>query len=342
MAFTLPHECCQFRLLVSFFALLCLSLNHVAVASSTGAAFVSVAPINRVPPLSPSRHNTKNRALALSASSSDDNEKAGSTSRSARDRGIYARPSAAIERGSGFFIPGLEGSRIRFTFGITVLLADAANHFLVGGQPGDWGQTVAEVVSAFYGALLLLQGSIELGVEKGLAEPQAVGGDDEGIISAQTDDSGTIVNNSRSAASALQEDEAASRMIQRLAQTIIAFTPATYFRFLDEDLGVLYSYGVTDADNLDADEQKRLAKLSIDALSDSRGGRVALPSEHPASKLLPAAATRCILVQKLNGYKNSRGCLIIGSDKLLQSFTKNDLRWIGQLADYNNLIGEKS
>ena len=133
-------------------------------------------------------------------------------------------------------------------------------------------------------------------------------------------------------------------MIQRMAQTIITFTPATYFRFVDEDSGVLYSFGVVndDAVAVDADEQKRLVKLSLDALSESRGGRVALPSEHPASKLLPEAATRCILVQKVNGYKGSRGCVIIGSDKLLPSFTKNDLRWIGQLADYNDLMHEKS
>jgi hypothetical protein len=34
----------------------------------------------------------------------------------------------------------------------------------------------------------------------------------------------------------------------------------------------------------------------------------------------------------------SRACLIIGSNKLLQSYTKNDLLWIGQLAEYGNLI----
>ena len=28
-------------------------------------------------------------------------------------KGVYSRPSAAIERGSGFFIPGLEGGRVR-------------------------------------------------------------------------------------------------------------------------------------------------------------------------------------------------------------------------------------
>jgi len=266
---------------------------------------------------------------------------------SARDRGIYSRPSAAIERGSGFFIPGLEGSRIRFIFGITVLVADAANHVLVGGRSGDWGQTVAELISAFYGALLLLQGSIELGVERGIGPV----GDGEGIISMEEGEAGAMPtmgggSSSRGIAEALQGNEEIAKTIQRMAKTIITFTPATYFRLVDENLGVLFSLGTGNDDDtldIDANEQNRLIKISLDALSESRGGRVALPSDHPASKLLPEAATRCILVQKVNGFEgsSSRGCMIIGSDKLLPSFTKNDLRWIGQLADYNNMLGGK-
>jgi len=287
----------------------------------------------------------RTKVSALSATP-DGNKKAPS----ARDRGIYTRPSAAIERGSGFFIPGLEGSRIRFIFGITVLVADAANHVLVGGRTGDWGQTVAELISAFYGALLLLQGSIELGVERGIG-PVAGGGDGEGIISMEGGEAGAMPttgggSSSRGIANALQGNEEVAKTIQRMAKTIITFTPATYFRLVDEDLGVLFSLGSGNDDDtldIDANEQNRLIKISLDALSESRGGRVALPSDHPASKLLPEAATRCILVQKVNGFEgsSSRGCLIIGSDKLLPSFTKNDLRWIGQLADYNNMLGGK-
>ena len=92
----------------------------------------------------------------------------------------------------------------------------------------------------------------------------------------------------------------------------------------------------------DTEQQKQLAKLALDAVSGSKGGRVSLPSDHPASKLLPDNATRCILVQKVNDIQgSSRACMIIGSDKLLPSFTKNDLRWIGQLAEYHNMILSK-
>ena len=303
-------------------------------------------------PYSSTRHDImRKESFDLSATASDDNndQQTGKTSpsRSARERGIYARPSAAIERGSGFFIPGLEGSRIRFIFGITVLLADAANHVLEGGRPGDWGQIVAEAVTAFYGALLLLQGSIELGVEKGFA--QGGGGDDEDIIgSSESGDGATPKRENGSGIKvneSLSGDENALNAIQRMARTITTFTPATSFQFVAEDVGVLFSSGNENdgVASIDADEQKILTKISLDTVSESRGGRVALPSDHPASKLLPEAARRCILVQRVDdGYQGARCCMIIGSDKLLPSFTKNDLRWIGQLAKYNDMMGKPS
>jgi len=281
------------------------------------------------------RQHMYKKYFALSASSSDDTT---STSKSARERGIYSRPSAAIERGSGFFIPGLEGSRIRLIFGITCLVADAANHYLVDSMPGDWGQSVAEIIAALYGTLLVLQGSIEAGVERGAMQNEAV------IISGSSED-GSVNLNRRDGSSTiitdvLQKDDITLKNIQRMSQIVMSFTPATYFQFVTEDFGVIYSVGVGGeiAANNDDNEEKRLAKLALDAVAGSKGGRVALPSDHPASKLLPESATRCILVQKVSEYQGSRACMVIGSDKLLPSFTKNDLRWIGQLAEYNTLM----
>ena len=290
------------------------------------------------------------QSFSLFASSADDNNNKVPT-KSSREQGIYARPSAAIERGSGFFIPGLEGSRIRLLFGITVLIADVANHILVGSRPGDWGQVVAESLAAFYGALLLLQGGIEVGIERGAAVvPQS---SNEGITITTSSDkndsilSGYWTSNSRVADDVLSKNDIAIKTIQQMAQTIITFTPSIYFQFVSEESGILYSFGVDDDADIinDTEQQKQLAKLALDAVSGSKGGRVALPSDHPASKLLPDNATRCILVQKMNGFNNGSQqaacCVIIGSDKLLPSFTKNDLRWIGQLAEYHNMILSK-
>lgn len=43
-------------------------------------------------------------------------------------KGFYRRPSAAIERGGGFFIPGLEGDRVRIAGGAGLLVLVALNH----------------------------------------------------------------------------------------------------------------------------------------------------------------------------------------------------------------------
>ncbi|KAL9184323.1 hypothetical protein ACHAXT_002409 [Thalassiosira profunda] len=313
---------------------LCALLYFHSVAAT--AAFVS--PARQGVTSTSCRAQVGNRHITVLSAATDGNENSSGTSKSARERGIYARPSAAIEKGSGFFIPGLEGSRIRFLFGITVLLADAANHALVGGRPGDWGQLVAESLAAFYGTLLLLQGSIELGVEKGYS----LGSEGEDASASVVIEGGGTLSmpggiNSQVSDDVLKEEMGSVEVLQRIAQTIITFTPATCFLLVDGESGVLYSYGVGATPGVDANEQKRLGRLSLDSVAGSKGGRVALPREHPVSKLLPEAATRCILVQKAEGSNGAPACMVIGSDKLLPSFTKNDLRWIGQLAEYNSM-----
>ena len=266
-----------------------------------------------------------------------------STSKSARERGIYSRPSAAIERGSGFFIPGLEGPRIRILFGMTVLLANGANHLFAESEVGDLGQLVAEVLAAGYGMFLLLQGLIESGV--GFANNSSSRGSEDLIVESDGDnnavvglDSSTavVVSNNNGFSPAIEGDQFAMKSIQRLAQTIVSLTPATHFLLANEEDGILYRYGIWDGGNNslgNKDDYTTIIKTALDATGSSRAGRVALPSEHPVSNLLPTSATRCILVQSIDGFgSGGKSCLIIGSDKLLPAYTKNDLRWIGQLA----------
>jgi len=282
--------------------------------------------------------------LAMNSDSRDTKIDKKISSKATREKGVYARPSAAIEKGSGFFIPGLEGSRIRFLFGITVLVADAANHVLVGGRPGDLGQLVAEGSAAYYGVFLLLQGSIELAAERGYAlrgldasslEKESQGGEQD------TQSSGSISEILEFVRHDVGADLTSKSSIAKISKTIINYTPATYIRFVDEKMGDIYSSGANMEDIIDENEKLSLIKASLDAVSESRGGRVALPDDHPSSKLVPQSEKRCILVQKLVGWKGSNACIIIGSNRLLPAFTKNDLRWIGQLAEYNNLFTKK-
>jgi len=294
------------------------------------SAFAPPSPINNYQILQKRTHSNNNLFAT------PDEKSTTTSSKSARERGIYSRPSAAIERGSGFFIPGLEGPRIRILFGITVLIADGANHVLTESQVGDYGQVIAEVLSAGYGAFLLLQGLIETGVGNlGVAK----GGSNELIVESDSsgDDSvvikSAISNNGFSPA--IEGNKSAMKSMQRLAQTIVSLTPATHFLVANEEDGILYRYGgVWDSSNSSSESEDRtIIKLALDAIGSSRAGRVALPSDHPASKVLPTSATRCILVQSIDGYgSGGKSCLIIGSDKLLPAYTKNDLRWIGQLA----------
>ena len=264
-----------------------------------------------------------------------------STSKSARERGIYSRPSAAIERGSGFFIPGLEGPRIRILFGMTVLLANGANHLFAESEVGDLGQLVAEVLAAGYGVFLLLQGLIESGVgvannSRGSGEDLIVESDGDNNVVVGLDISAAVVSNNNGFSPTIEGDQFAMKSIQRLAQTIVSLTPATHFLLANEEDGILYRYGIGNVGSNslgNEDDYTTIIKTALDATGSSRAGRVALPSEHPVSKLLPTSATRCILVQSIDGFgSGGKTCLIIGSDKLLPAYTKNDLRWIGQLA----------
>lgn len=71
-------------------------------------------------------------------------------------KGFYVRPSRAIEKGGGFFVPGLEGERIRIVSGIALLALYAVN--LLGSQTQDMGLSISTYTGLFISVLLLLQG----------------------------------------------------------------------------------------------------------------------------------------------------------------------------------------
>jgi hypothetical protein len=72
----------------------------------------------------------------------------------------YVRPSAAIERGSGFFVPGLEGGKARLVMGIVlVALCLVQQH-----QLADLGLARVDgalAIASLYSGLVLLQSGIE-------------------------------------------------------------------------------------------------------------------------------------------------------------------------------------
>lgn len=240
------------------------------------------------------------------------------------NKGVYARPSAAIERGSGFFIPGLEGPRVRLLFGLTVLVFTAVNHVL-----GDvTSYSLTEALAVGYSMLLLLQAAIEFGKEE----------------------SGNVLNLDRSGASVSDQNPSSSDVsllqqwasgdvspgwkekVQWAAASYIALTPTNTILLLDKD-HVIYRLGSKD-DDRDKVQESNGCAAAIETLSNAKSGRVSLPTTHPAVELLASQESRgrCVILQSINETQ----CWMVTSEQLIQAFTNQDLRWLGQLARYVN------
>eukprot|EP00752_Nemacystus_decipiens_P006524 g5875.t1 len=98
----------------------------------------------------------------------------------------YRRPSAAIERGGGFFVPGLEGFRLRFVLAAVILGLLSLDGF---SRPGmTTSQVVSESLAGLAGFVLFAQAlldqqkerAVEMRREAIAASPASAGGDDAG------------------------------------------------------------------------------------------------------------------------------------------------------------------
>jgi hypothetical protein len=240
------------------------------------------------------------------------------------NKGVYSRPSAAIERGSGFFIPGLEGPRVRLVFGVIVLLLTVLNHVLLSSSL----PTVAfsEGLAGVYAILLLFQAAIEFGKEE------------KGFIvtlekeKSTTDSSTGASSFSQTWSSSSNElSEENKEKVQWAAASYVSLTPATHMLLLDEKDGVVYRLGSTPAAATTARTEMEGTKAAFQALVTSLSGRVSLPPTHPAVKSLSSEEhARCVVLQRINESK----CWMMTSNQLLAAFTKEDLKWLGQLAKH--------
>jgi hypothetical protein len=96
-------------------------------------------------------------------------------------------------------------------------------------------------------------------------------GDGDGVDNNNIDNAmrrGTI---SSGVSPIIQGNESAMKLMQRLARTIVNFTPATHFILANEEDGVLYRYGIwvdddnnKSGDNTDQDSRS-IIKLALDA-----------------------------------------------------------------------------
>ncbi|CAM9322434.1 unnamed protein product [Laminaria digitata] len=71
----------------------------------------------------------------------------------------YRRPSAAIEQGGGFFVPGLQGFRLRLVLAVVILGLISLDGF---SRPGmTTSQVVSEALAGLAGLALLVQALLD-------------------------------------------------------------------------------------------------------------------------------------------------------------------------------------
>ena len=248
--------------------------------------------------------------------------------------GVYARPSAAIERGSGFYVPGLEGSRVRILFGVLVLLLSYVNNLLGLGDSNLEAVQFSEKMVIFFGTLLLIQGLVEAAKEAGLGLQLETDKDSKDANSASSSSSSSKQLSQMIQGSLRSEEEMAEK-VKWAAATYVALTSATHALLLDEEGGdfeLLYSLGDITSQGQTSAEMEGI-QAALETVYRSKGGRVSVPDSHPCATLLPEDNRRCILLQKVE-IEGRRRCLMIGSNQLLVAFTKNDLKWLGTLGGY--------
>jgi len=237
--------------------------------------------------------------------------------KSGKSKGVYVRPSGAIERGSGFFVPGLEGPRVRVLFGTVLLGLTALNHILVGAS----SLSLEEIIAIGFSFLVLFQAAIEFGKEELIVED---GAKSSGKSLLQKD-----LIQQWNTLDELSADE--KEKIQWAAASYLSVTPATQMLLLSKD-SILYRLGTDSPINADTISQG--VEAALDQLRQSKGGRISLPDSHPAVKALGLQDARTVVLQRIS----NEACLVMSSsDQLLASFTPSDLKWLGQISRYIQL-----
>ena len=258
-----------------------------------------------------------------------------------RAQGVYVRPSGAIEKGSGFFVPGLEGPKVRLVIGLVLLGATAVNHFLLddvgsfGNKPkiaaSDGFLSFSETAAVVYSILLLFQSAIEYAKE---ALPETYEVTSKGSSSSDSTlvaDSNTEVLDQKWSETADESDSYRSR-VQWAAASYLSMTPTTQMMLLNEK-GVHYRLGSSGTPPSNDDTAGVAAAL--EELSKSKGGRIALPLTHPAVQALlnnneTENKLRTVILQRIT----DDSCWMVSSDQLLAGYTGGDLKWLGKLAGY--------
>ena len=111
-------------------------------------------------------HRTRSTTTVLRAEGTDGRDMEGLRGM----KGYYRRPSRAIEKGGGFFVPGLEGERIRVISAAALILMIAANRAGVLIAPP--ALVISELIAIISAVILFIQGLAEA-FPSGLCHPSS-------------------------------------------------------------------------------------------------------------------------------------------------------------------------
>lgn len=259
----------------------------------------------------------------------------------------YVRPSAAIERGSGFFVPGLEGPKVRLLSGIVFLLLTFLNHAISQGNPSSFlsisALSFSESITLLYSLIVLLQGWVEYFKEtQGYVQ--------EGTADKKDADSGVAAASmSQHWYDRISLTPPQQERVEWVAATYMSLLPScTHFHFIQQSSSsntsaICYTLAQGQAGNQynlqDIQESKtdlrQACQDAVRLVSTSNTGRLALPADHPIVEQLAqtfSCKPRCVLLQRVSGVGGS--IFAVTSSQLLASFTPQDLTWLGQLAKY--------
>jgi hypothetical protein len=282
-----------------------------------------------------------------------------------RSKGVYVRPSGAIERGSGFFVPGLEGPRVRVVVGGVLLLLTTINHMIssVSSDSDSLSSSslsfsFQEELAVLYSGLILFQSGIEFVKEQRMMEKQQQKQQQTTTTSGDNLKNDAVLEQSWSSNDLSSDDKS---KIQWSAASFVSMTPTKEIMLLtttgSDGPSILYRLGTSSKTSSTLRQQQQQQQQQNDQqtitkgiteafqeLNKSKGGRISLPMTHPAVQSLllqsssSAAATttncdtttRTVILQRIS----NESCWMVISDQLLASYAKTDLKFLGRIAQY--------
>ena len=194
-------------------------------------------------------------------------------------KGYYRRPSRAIEKGGGFFIPGFENERIRILSSTVLLALLIVNRS--GVQAATFSQIVTELTGAVMIVLLFLQGIADR-FRIDAIDPLSISNSGSYITTIQKASSGS--SSSSSSSSTLVDINTLESIARAIVQTS---SDISYILVMSKDNKVMLELGPISSTTIDASSCTALGstlrtedRVSIDSIKTMTSNMSWKPNEN--------------------------------------------------------------